>query len=55
MSIGIPYFRFSPFMSEDIELDEKDNKTLVDLMWNTMVYILTKKEELMQLRDILCE
>jgi hypothetical protein len=55
MSIGIPYFRFSPLISKNIELDEKDDKTLVDLMWNTMAYILTKKDELMQLRDILCD
>ena len=37
--MGSAYFRFSPHMAVDVELDEKDDKILVDLMWSTMAYV----------------
>ena len=50
---GIPYYRFSPYMATDIELDEKDDKILIDLMWNTMAYIYSRKEDVIRLKEIL--
>ena len=50
---GIPFYRFSPHMATDIELDETDDKTLVDLMWSAMVYIHSRKDDVLRLKEIL--
>jgi len=52
-SLGSAFFRFSPHMATDVELDEKDDKVLVDLMWTTMAYIHQRREDVMLLKDIL--
>ena len=55
LSLGIPFFRLSPLLVNDIELDEKDDKILVDLMWYTMAYIHTKKDDVMAIKSHLVE
>ena len=50
---GIPFYRFSPYMATDIELDETDDKTLVDLMWSAMAYIHSRKDDVLRLKEIL--
>ena len=50
---GIPYYRFSPHMAVEIELDETDDKILIDLMWNAMSYIHARKDDVLRLKDIL--
>ena len=50
---GIPYYRFSPYMATDIEMDEKDDKILIDFMWNTMAYVYSRKEDVIRLKEIL--
>ena len=50
---GIPFYRFSPYMATDIELDETDDKTLVDLMWSAMVYIHSRQDDVLRLKEIL--
>jgi len=52
-SMGVAYFRFSPHMAVDVELDEKDDKVLVDLMWTTMAYIHQRKDDVMAIKEIL--
>ena len=36
---GVPYFRLTPSLHADIQLDTVDNNTLIDMMWNTKVKI----------------
>ena len=50
---GIPFYRFSPHMATDIELDERDDKILVDLMWSAMSYVYSRKEDVVRLKEIL--
>ena len=52
-SLGVAYYRFSPHMAVDVELDEKDDKVLVDLMWNAMVYVNDRIDDVMSLKTIL--
>ena len=47
------YFRFSPLLATDIELDETDDKVLIDLMWHTMAYVHSKREDVMSLKELL--
>ena len=49
-----PYYRFSPQLQTDLELDEKDDKLLVDLLWYTMAYMHARREDVMALKELLC-
>ena len=53
LSMGTIFHRLSPHMAQDVELDEKDEKVLVDLVWSTMVYMHSKREELKELQSSL--
>ncbi|PSN56990.1 hypothetical protein C0J52_04240 [Blattella germanica] len=37
--IGVPYFRFTPQMSEDIAMDEKSDEKLVNMLWEAKAHI----------------
>lgn len=50
---GIALYRLSPLMATNVELDEKDDKVLVDLMWTTMAYMHSKRDDLLQLKQLL--
>ena len=54
-ALGVAYYRFSPYMAVDIKLDEKDDKTLVDLMWNTMSYVHQRHSDVELLKECLNE
>ncbi|XP_076365699.1 calcium-independent phospholipase A2 VIA isoform X1 [Tachypleus tridentatus] len=51
--IGVPYFRLNPPISEDTLLDEKDNKVLSRLLWETMVYMRSQEEQLQELAQLI--
>ena len=53
LSSGTVYHRLSPILQVDVELDEKDEKTLVDAMWITMAYMHAKREEIQDLKSLL--
>lgn len=36
---GVPYYRFSPQLSEDISMDEKNDEKLVNMLWEAKAYI----------------
>ncbi len=47
--IGVPYFRFSPPLSEDVPLDCTDDMTLINMLWETQCYIHQNEEKLKEL------
>jgi len=51
--IGVPYFRFSPQLSEDVALDCKDDATLINMLWETRCYITDHVDHLVQLVSLL--
>ena len=55
MSMNVGYHRFGPQLNTDIELDEKDDKTLVELLWYTMAYMHLHREDVVALKTILTE
>ena len=55
LSMNVGYHRFGPQLQTDIELDEKDDKTLVELLWYTMAYMHLHKEDVTALKAILTE
>ena len=52
-SLGVPFFRYSPQLKENVEMDEKDMTKLINLMWDTMAYCHKHQEDLKKLADIL--
>lgn len=48
-SIGIPYFRFSPQLSEDIAMDEKSNEKLMNMLWEAKAYMHSNRETVRKL------
>lgn len=52
-SIGVPYFRFCPQMSEDFNMDEKDDQKLCQLLWETKVYMRKNVATMKELSDII--
>lgn len=52
-SLGMAYFRFSPQLSENICMDERSDKKLVNMLWETKAYMHSKSEELDELVRLL--
>ena len=42
-------------MATDIELDETDDKILVELMWSAMTLVYNKREDVRLLKNLLVE
>ncbi len=53
LSLGIPFYRLSPLLVTDVELDEKDEKILVDMMWSAMAYIFSKREDVVSMKSLI--
>lgn len=54
-SIGTPFFRFSPPMGENIELDEKNDEILINVMWETWCYMVGNRSAIREIFDRLRE
>ncbi|KAJ1357009.1 hypothetical protein KIN20_015024 [Parelaphostrongylus tenuis] len=52
-SISVPFFRFSPIHSSPVELDETDDLKLINMMWNTKVYMNEESSSVSQLIELL--
>ncbi|XP_073405619.1 85/88 kDa calcium-independent phospholipase A2 isoform X3 [Dendrobates tinctorius] len=51
--IDVPYFRLSPQLQTDVMLDEISDAVLVNMLWDTQIYIYQQKEELQRLASLL--
>uniref|UniRef100_A0A023F206 phospholipase A2 n=1 Tax=Triatoma infestans TaxID=30076 RepID=A0A023F206_TRIIF len=51
--LDVPYFRFSPQLSEDIVMDEKSDVKLVNMLWETKVYIVSQSQQVNKLAAFL--
>ena len=51
--IGVPFFRFSPDLSEDVPLDCSDDATLINMLWEVECYIHDNEERFMSLGSLL--
>ncbi|XP_066157041.1 85/88 kDa calcium-independent phospholipase A2 [Euwallacea fornicatus] len=52
-SIGIPYFRFSPQLSEEVAMDEKSDEKLCNMLWETKAYMHENMSVIRELSDLL--
>ncbi|XP_060535759.1 85/88 kDa calcium-independent phospholipase A2 isoform X2 [Cylas formicarius] len=51
--IGVPFFRFSPQISEDIPMDEKSDEKLCNMLWETKAYMHENASTMKELADVL--
>ncbi|KAH9489716.1 85/88 kDa calcium-independent phospholipase A2 [Bulinus truncatus] len=51
--INVPYYRFSPLLSEDISLDCHDIKVLINMLWETHCYMVANRHRLTELASLL--
>lgn len=47
--IGVPYFRFNPQLSEDIAMDEKSDKKLINMLWETKAYMYANRNRVIEM------
>ncbi|XP_030372689.1 85/88 kDa calcium-independent phospholipase A2 isoform X2 [Scaptodrosophila lebanonensis] len=52
-TIGIPYFRFNPQLSEDIAMDEKNDQKLINMLWHTKAYMHKNRNKIIEMINFL--
>ncbi|KAM3180636.1 hypothetical protein ACTXT7_015904, partial [Hymenolepis weldensis] len=52
-SLGIPFFRFSPLLSDNIALDTKDERAILQMLWETEAYLCNCQDRILRLVDSL--
>ncbi|CAL2029409.1 unnamed protein product [Caenorhabditis brenneri] len=52
-SINTPYFRFSPHLSQGISLDEIDLEKVMQVMWETELYVASHRNQFVKLVNFL--
>ncbi len=52
-SMGIPYFRFSTKLSQDVALDEIEDSKLILALWETELYMRKSTSHVRELCDFL--
>ena len=50
---GISYFRLSPLLASDIDLDETKDEVLLEMLWMTQAYMHAQRFKVRELIDIL--
>ena len=50
---GISYFRLSPLLASDINLDETRDEVLVEMLWMTQAYMHEQRFKVRELIEIL--
>ncbi|XP_072889553.1 85/88 kDa calcium-independent phospholipase A2 isoform X2 [Hemitrygon akajei] len=51
--VDIPYFRLNSQLKTDVMLDEIDNTILVNMLWDTQIYIHQERERIQELARLL--
>lgn len=51
--IGVPYFRFSPQLSEEIAMNEMSDEKLCNMLWETKVFMYNNQSTIKQIADLL--
>lgn len=51
--IGVPFFRFTPQLSEDINMDERSDEKLVNMAWECQAYMYSQRTVVNELAAIL--
>ncbi|EFN81540.1 85/88 kDa calcium-independent phospholipase A2 [Harpegnathos saltator] len=51
--IGVPYYRFNPQLSTEIDMDEKNDKTLVHMIWSAKAFMHANRDQVKELAAVI--
>ncbi|XP_046618387.1 85/88 kDa calcium-independent phospholipase A2 isoform X1 [Neodiprion virginianus] len=51
--IGVPYYRFSPQMSDEIPMDERSDEKLVNMIWEAKAFMHANRDQVKELASVL--
>ncbi|XP_031782364.1 85/88 kDa calcium-independent phospholipase A2 [Nasonia vitripennis] len=51
--IGVPFYRFNPQLSAEVELDEKSDAVLAEMMWTAKAFMYANKDQMKELAAVL--
>jgi len=51
--IGVPYYRFNPQLSQEVAMDEKNDKTLVEMLWTAKASMHANRDSVKELAAIM--
>ncbi|XP_061714883.1 85/88 kDa calcium-independent phospholipase A2-like [Cydia pomonella] len=54
-SLGVPYYRFTPSMSNDVAMDERSDELLVRMLWETQADMREHRDRVAELAALLAE
>ncbi|XP_073841734.1 85/88 kDa calcium-independent phospholipase A2-like isoform X2 [Musca autumnalis] len=52
-TIGVPYYRFNPQLSEDIAMDEKNDQKLIHMLWCAKAYVHANRNKILEMINTL--
>ncbi|XP_075164146.1 calcium-independent phospholipase A2 VIA isoform X1 [Haematobia irritans] len=52
-TIGVPYYRFNPQLSEDIAMDEKNDQKLINMLWCAKAYVHANRNKIIEMINLL--
>lgn len=54
-TLGVPYYRFSPNMSKDIAMDERNDERLVTMLWEAQAYMREHRDRVAEVAALLVD
>ncbi|XP_055842006.1 85/88 kDa calcium-independent phospholipase A2 isoform X1 [Episyrphus balteatus] len=51
-TVGIPYYRFNPQLPEDINMDEKSDQKLINMLWQAKAYCHQNRNKLIEMINL---
>lgn len=51
--INVPFYRYSPQLSENVALDCHDNSKLINMMWESHCYMVANRHRIEELATML--
>lgn len=44
-TLKIPFFRYTPTVSKEVQLNTCDNTEIIEYMWQTKIYVISRSDE----------
>lgn len=51
--IGVPFYRFNPQMSKEINMDEANDAILAEMLWETKAFMYANRDQIKELVAVL--
>ncbi|XP_043281433.1 85/88 kDa calcium-independent phospholipase A2 isoform X2 [Venturia canescens] len=51
--IGVPYYRFNPQLSQEVAMDEKNDKVLAEMIWTAKASMHANRDQVMELAAVM--